>query len=527
MEKTSSLKTTPRQLVIGLDAMEWTLVQRWAKEGRLPTFRRLIEQGVRADLDTTAAQLPDTVWSCTYTGTNPAKFEKFFYVQYDRHKLGLRNVPDDIITRPPFWDYFSAAGRRVGIVDAPKFPLSKSINGFQLTNWGAHATKTARRSYPSDLVNEIDRRFGRHPVGDCDKFDAKPESLRELRKRVLDGVRVHGEVFRSLMKEKPWDLFFAGFSAPHCIGHHFYHGADDSHSRHSESVRDGFDTTLEDVYRAIDREIGEMLTLVDPDTQVMVVAAHGMGPMFHASWNIPDMLDLLGYGTEPASRVAAGEKASTGKVNPWRILKMVVPGWVQYAIKGMLPKFAQDQLLFLWYRGGKKWKGSRAFAIPNNDSVGAIRVSVKGRDRHGIVEPGEEYERVCRDIADAFYELTDQEGGRRLVKKITLTHEVFHGPFLDQLPDLTILWDQSFAWDTVHSPRFGTMHIRQQDARTGGHSTRGFVLMTGPGIPANVELTDCSIFDIAPTLLKSANVPIPEEMDGRPLPVPGPAAVAR
>jgi predicted AlkP superfamily phosphohydrolase/phosphomutase len=507
-----------RQLVIGLDAMEWSLVERWAAEGKLPAFRRLIDSGVRSELTTTAAQLPDTVWACIYTGTNPAKFEKFFYVQYEGRTMGLRNVPDDAIRRAPFWDYLSAAGLRVGIVDAPKFPLSKNLNGFQVTNWGAHATKTARASEPKTLIDEIDSRFGRHPVGDCDKFDAKPDSLRALRQRVLDGVRVHGEMFRSLMRENSWDLFFAGFSAPHCIGHHYWHGVDPSHPRHGED-RD-LENAMEEVYRALDREIGEMLSLVDTNTRVLVVAGHGMGPIFHASWNLPQMLDLWGYGTEPAGRVVESEKPREAKVNPWRILKMVVPGWAQYAIKGMLPQFAQDQLLFLWYRGGKKWKGCRAFAIPNNDSVGAIRVSVKGRDRDGLVEPGAEYEQVCRDISDALYELTDKEGGRRLVKQVTLTHEIFHGPFLDQLPDLTVLWDQTFAWNTVYSPRFGTLSIRQQDSRTGGHSSHGFVLLAGPDVPPGLQLARNSIYDIAPTVLRAANVPIPEDMDGQPLPIP-------
>jgi predicted AlkP superfamily phosphohydrolase/phosphomutase len=507
-----------RQLVIGLDAMEWTLVEKWANEGKLPTFRRLIDQGVCSQLTTTAAQLPDTVWACIYTGTNPAKFEKFFYVQYDGQTMGLRNVPDDAIRRRPFWDYLSEAGIQVGIVDAPKFPLSRNLNGFQLTNWGAHATKTARASAPGTLLSEVEARFGKHPVGDCDKFDAKFDSLRELRRRVLDGVRVHGQLFRALMSEKPWELFFAGFSASHCIGHHFWHGVDSSHPRHGE--HEGLESAMKDVYCALDHEIGEMLSLVDSDTRVLVVSGHGMGPIFHASWNLPQMLDLWGYGTQPAARVVDGGKLPQAKVNPWRILKMVVPGWAQYAIKGMLPQFAQDQLLFLWYRGGKNWDGCRAFAIPNNDSVGAIRVSVKGRDRNGLVEPGAEYQQVCHDIADALNELTDKEGGRKLVKQVTLTHDIFHGPFLDQLPDLTVLWDQTFAWNTVYSPRFGTLTIRQQDSRTGGHSSHGFVLMTGPDIPSGVKLAGSSIYDIAPTVLQAANVPIPEDMDGQPLPIP-------
>lgn len=509
-----------RQLLVGLDAMEWSLVQMWADEGKLPTFRRLIEQGIRAELTTTAAQLPDTVWACIYTGTNPAKFEKFFYVQYDGSTMGLRNVPDDAIHRKPFWDYLSEAGQRVGIADVPKFPLSQAINGFQFTNWGAHATKTARVSRPASLIQEIDASFGPHPVGDCDKFDAKPDSLRELRQRVLAGVRAHGKVFRWLMQEQPWDLFFASFSAAHCIGHHFWHEVDASHPRHEENGGDHLAGAIEEVYRAIDHEIGEMLLLTDPATRVMVFSGHGMGPIFHASWNLPEMLDRWGYGATPARKVSSTQKPNRAKVNPWRIVKMVVPGWVQYAIKNRLPQSAQDQLLFLWYRGGKNWKGCRAFAIPNNDSVGAIRVSVKGRDRHGLVEPGREYEQVCRDIADALYELRDKEGGRPIVKQVTLTHEAFHGPFLEQLPDLTVLWDQSFAWNTVHSPRFGTLEIRKQDARAGGHSALGFVLISGPDVPPGIALPRSSIYDIAPTVLRAANVPAPQDMDGCPLEIP-------
>jgi predicted AlkP superfamily phosphohydrolase/phosphomutase len=113
-----------RQLLVACDAMEWNLVDDWARAGYLPTFRHLIEQGSRAILSTTAAQLPDTVWGSICTGCNPAKFEKYFYVQYDPDTQGLRHVRDDAIRRPPFWDYLTKAGRKVCAVDVPKFPIS-------------------------------------------------------------------------------------------------------------------------------------------------------------------------------------------------------------------------------------------------------------------------------------------------------------------------------------------------------------------------------------------------------------------
>ena len=48
----------------------------------------------------------------------------------------------------------------------------------------------------------------------------------------------------------------------------------------------------------------------------------------------------------------------------------------------------QNEFVFRFYRGNRSWNRCRAFAIPNNDTVGAIRINLRGRDRHGMVEPG-------------------------------------------------------------------------------------------------------------------------------------------
>ncbi len=109
-----------RQLLIGLDAMEWNLVERWAAQGKLPTFQRLLKEGLHGELKTTAAQLPDTVWASICTGANPGKLEKYFYAQYDPSSGNLKNVPDDAIHGVPFWEYLSEAGKRISIVDVPQ-----------------------------------------------------------------------------------------------------------------------------------------------------------------------------------------------------------------------------------------------------------------------------------------------------------------------------------------------------------------------------------------------------------------------
>jgi predicted AlkP superfamily phosphohydrolase/phosphomutase len=514
----------PRQLIVGFDAMEWSLIERWEAEGKLPAFSRLLREGAHGQLRSTSEQLPDTVWAAVYAGLNPAKMGKYFYVQYDPSTLGLKHLTDDEIHTKAFWDHLSDAGVPVGVVDAAKWPMSGSLNGFQLTNYGAHATRTARAANPPSLLEEVDRRFGQHPVSDCDAFGDKPRSLKKLRDNVLEGVRTHGAVFRWLLERKDWEVFFASFSAPHCIGHHFWHWVDPTHPRHGEEDPYGLADSLERVYKEIDSELGKMLELVDDSTVVIVVAGHGMGPIYHASWNLPEILELLGYGAGNGPSTKRDE-GSDARRNPWRMLKMMVPGKLQYAIKAMLPERLQEELLFRWYAGGHDWKGHRAFALPNNDSVGAIRISVKGRDHTGVVEQ-DDYWDVCRDIKAALEELTEPETGRKVVEKVTLTHEEFDGPYLDGLPDITVLWDQSFPWNAVHSPRFGILRIRRQDSRAGSHTPTGFFIGRGQGFDAGQNLTGRSVYDIAPTVLELAGVEIPAEMDGKPLVAQATASVA-
>jgi predicted AlkP superfamily phosphohydrolase/phosphomutase len=505
-----------RQLLIGLDAMEWSLVKRWATQGKLPTIQRLLKEGAHGELKTTSAQLPDTVWASICTGTNPGKFEKYFYVQYDPCTGKLKNVPDDAIHGVPFWEYLSESGKRVCIVDIPKFPLGRPLNGLHLTNWGAHATKTRRASFPETLLAEIDGSLGHHPVGDCDAVDDRPESLHDLRRRTLEGVRLHGELFRWLMTREPWDIFMAGFSAAHCAGHHFWHYMDPEHPRHNILDPHKLNDTMEAIYRALDEEIAKMLMLAGNEIQCLIISGHGMGPLYHASWNLNEILDLLGYGQD-SKRGATTHTSRQAKANPWRLLKMILPGKVQYSLKAILPRHLQDELVFRWYAGTLNLDNRRAFAVPNNDSVGAIRINVVGRDKHGVVKPGDEYQRVCHDIAEAMYEMIDPKSGRAVVKLVSFAHQEFQGPFVNQLPDLTVLWDQTFPWDSIHSQRLGTLQLPRQDARSGSHSPHGFLLMHGLGVSAGLAFEGHSIYDIAPTMLQLTGIPIPSHMDGKPI----------
>ncbi len=293
-----------RQLVFGLDACDWTLVQRFCAEGKLPTFQRLLKEGAHGALRSTAEVLPDTVWSCIYSGQNPATFDKYFYVQYDPSTRDLRHVEDDGFTKRPFWKLLSEAGRSVGVVDAVKFPCTTPLHGFMIANWGAHATKAKKESTPPGLWAEAEQRFGRNPVGDVDRIDSSTASRTDMRDRLLRGAAMRRDLLCWLAREQRWDLLFAGFSEMHQAGHHYWHGIDPTHERHAEIVAQGLADTLPRVYAAVDDALGATIEAAGQGVSVMVVAGHGMGPLRHASWHLGEILDYLGYGRRPARRAA-------------------------------------------------------------------------------------------------------------------------------------------------------------------------------------------------------------------------------
>jgi hypothetical protein len=85
----------------------------------------------------------------------PEAAGRLFYVPYEASTMGLRHVQEDAIRRPPFWRLLGAAARRVAVVDAPKWGADRSLNGFQLANWGAQATRGKPASIPDSLLRDV------------------------------------------------------------------------------------------------------------------------------------------------------------------------------------------------------------------------------------------------------------------------------------------------------------------------------------------------------------------------------------
>jgi hypothetical protein len=93
-----------------------------------------------------------------------------------------------------------------------------------------------------------------------------------------------------------------------------------------------------------------------------------------------------------------------------------------------------------------------------------------------------------------------------------LTREAaFPGPHRDLAPDLFLVLEDGAAVSILRSDALWTRRERP----SGNHAWQGVFVAAGPGIAAGARLEELSIVDVAPLVLYSLDVPIPDDMSGR------------
>jgi predicted AlkP superfamily phosphohydrolase/phosphomutase len=513
-----------RLLMLGLDAADGQLLRQWASEGHLPTLARLFSEGRVAKIATPPAVLEGAVWPTLVSGTGPGVHGMFAYAQVDpktyQLQLGLRA---DRLPAVPFWVELSRAGKRVAVVDVPLTRPHTGLNGIQVTNWGAHdGWSWERASWPPRLMRELVRRFGDHPVPTCDAKARTLADYRDLRERLLAGVERKTCLLRYCLGLGAWDFFFGVYSESHCVGHQCWHLMDPAHPRHEPLANAELKTAIRDVYVAIDRGLAELMADLPRGGSVLVVLSHGMGPYFTGTHLLDSMLDRLGVNAGLRGSVNGGSGPDSSLdhsgVFPLRrgvwSARRLVPTRARSALKAWLPRRPLEMAWRWSHPELPPWRSLRVFSVPSSEMTGAIRINLKGRDRHGLVEPGSEYEGLCRAVTDELLALENVDTGRPAVQWVARAADLYPGPRLHLLPDLFVEWDHSAPIRCVRSPRLGTLSVDRPVERTGSHVPGGTLLGLGPTFGSGETPELVRTMDIAPTVLDFLGVARPRRYEG-------------
>lgn len=546
--------------VFGLDAAPPSLVETWMAQGHLPTFSRLRETGVYGYVKNFEIFSTDVAWTTFATGCRPNRTGYWAMQRFVEGTYGCKTrAAYDYQEYPPFFalgeDY------RVAAFDIPQIRLNPNVNGVQVEAWGAHSPQVPSGSLPEPLFQELIDTHGEHPGLHRDYavcLDLK--RTLKIEDMLLTGINRREQICKDLLSREQWDLFVTVFGETHGGGHNLWHLSQPDHPYYEFfKTRVDHDPLLS-VYQSIDRALGNVIATLPEETTVMVFSSHGMGPGRIDLPTIVYLPELLYRMSFPGKMALDASRAGTPlppratemKCNYWerdiwssRVDANPLRRWLRrYAPNRLFPYIEPwldpepsadnpdlvswlylmrqpgDKLCpwmpSLWYQ--KFWPQMKAFALPSFEA-GQIRINLKGREPNGIVEP-EDYHAYCDELEEALSELRDARTGVPMVHKVIRTRQ---NP-LDRDPklhhaDLLIEWQQETVADVVESPKYG--RIGPYPAyRAGNHTPDAFVMACGPGIPAGQTLPDEShALDITPTILDLMGAPIPDYMDGKPIPL--------
>jgi len=507
-------KRRRRVLVVGLDGGTFDLIDPWAREGRLPTLARLMDRGVRARLMSTIPPTTPIAWTTFSTGKNPGKhgvlgFTKRSAGSYEESVASAADIDGETL-----WTILSRTGKKVVVLNVPMtYPVSP-VNGIMIS--GFMTPFNAPYSYASDvdLTDMLKgyRIYMQKNLADSDR--AIDEWLADL----YDVTRRRAKLALHLLKNYDWDFFMVVFSGTDWICHAFWRYMDPTCTGYDESKAETHGDVIKEYYSEIDSILEKFLAAIEEDTALMIMSDHGSAPVRKILY-LNDWLQRAGF-----LKLKEGTLADPRRVDVWlpRLGLPLEKVLSFLASHGTLMKVARS----VWRRMGTEitisgrtdWSKTTAYI-----SGEGIRINLKGREPNGIVEPGEEFEEVIRSLSEKLIDYRDERTGEKLVEKVLRREEVYFGPHAEDAPDLFVRTAYSVlpyrGFELRREVIRPAANVLFGPLQYGKHDMEGVFLATGKDIRRGETIAGASLEDLTPTILHSLGLPVPDDMDGKVLPI--------
>ncbi len=484
-------------LFVAFDAAEMDLLLRWAEAGDLPHFRQLRDDGAWGRIEMPFGFGSGATWFTLLTAVNLAQHGRYFAFQVFPGSYEHRKFTSEDIKRDPVWAYLSRGGRRVGIVDIPYAPFVGEVNGIVVADWITHSPLHDRTcSWPPELVDELVAEFGDDTIGNCDFFKGQTDRYADLQSLLLKRIETKSDAVSKLLDRGEWDLFMTAFADSHCVGHQSWHLHDPSHPEHDPDWVERNGDPVREVYRALDAALGRLLQQIGSDTFVVFLAGPGMQANYGANYLLDQVLRHLEAGPKSAE-----DTKLDGLQKAWRRLPMGVRRFASPLSRGFLSSERRKR---------------KCFAVPHNEITGAIRVNVVGREPHGLVQAGAEYDAFCEQLAEDLLALVNLDTGEPAVREVIRTHDLFEGEFLDAIPDLMVVWNRTHPIRRLGSPKLSEISQAYPGVRTGDHSTHMMFVARGPGIAKGQIAEQPQVQDLMPTIASYLGTSL-DDVEGRPI----------
>lgn len=261
-------------------------------------------------------------------------------------------------------------------------------------------------------------------------------------------------------------LMFFYFSSSDLQSHIFWWDSDDKHPiRTAPEARARF-AHVQGLYQKLDAVIGGLYDRYGDNATIIVMSDHGFAN-FGRQFNLNSWLRAWGY---------------LGPAECTSVMRDI------------------------------DWSQTLAYGL----GINGLYLNLKGRERDGLVEPGEQQEAVLAELIARLESVTDVDG-KRVIRGVYRSDQLYHGDATSLAPDLIIGYARGFraSWETCLGDLTDEILLDNNSAWSADHCADALEV---PGVlfsNRTIRGQPPSLVDIAPTILAEFGLPTPPQMVGK------------
>jgi predicted AlkP superfamily phosphohydrolase/phosphomutase len=523
-----------RVFVLGIDGATFDLIKPWAREGKLPSFKKMFETGAHGDLRSVPSCRSAAAWTSLITGTNPGKHGIYEFYEYIPEDCQVKFINASFREGDSIWKRCSDAGKVVGVINVPMTYPAERVNGILVGGIDTPGTESKGFTYPRDFAEKLKQRYGEYIIEPGltgfivgNKIDL---AARKLEEETLQKV----DLSKYMMSLLDWDFFMVVFRSVDAAQHCFWKYMDHSHPHFNEKEHRKYGDTIFSTYQKIDDFLGFLLETLDEETTLIIMSDHGFGKKHPAGNQVNMWLRKMGWlkfktDTEAkagSSRLGSAFTEALGVL--YRLVIGLTPRKFKEALARRFPNLRNKVTSRLCF-SEIDWTVTSAYS----ESVfPTVRINLKGREKGGIVEPGPEFdslrERIRRELLE---NCRDSATGEKIVLQVLMKEDIYTGKYVYKAPDLLIKWREDGiinGIDLGDATRRGSSPLRASSYKSfitgedpevisGDHHTNGIFMVRGKGVRKGFDIGTCEFLDLTPTIYYLLGLAVPSDFDGKPL----------
>jgi predicted AlkP superfamily phosphohydrolase/phosphomutase len=324
-------------------------------------------------------------------------------------------------------------------------------------------------SEPAPFVQDISKRLGLfYTTGFQEDYNARKDGVFADDEYLRQANMVLEErlaLFDHALDNYDDGLLFFYFSSSDLQSHIFWWNSGDKHPIRTDDEAKKYFGQVRRLYQKLDTVIGDLFDRYGSLATIIVMSDHGFAN-FGMQFNLNSWLRAFGY------------------LNPPECTSLV-----------------RDV----------DWSKTTAYGL----GINGLYLNLKGREKDGIVEPGDEQDALLAELKTRLEAVTDFNG-ERVIRNVYRADEVYRGGATALAPDLIVGYCRGYrgSWATSRGDLTSEVLLPNDSAWSADHCADALEV---PGVLfANRALRGKNprLIDVAPSILTEFGLPVPSSMDG-------------